>query len=140
MKLRGTLVIVLMLACLACSGQSNRPQTITESGAVSGVREGDVVVYKGIPFAAPPVGPLRWRAPQPVHRWSDVLQSDKYKPQCMQNWPPLPTMPAEAVSEDCLYLKVWTQAADAKEKRPVMVWVHGGGFRRLGVDTFVLGQ
>jgi para-nitrobenzyl esterase len=135
MKLRGTLVLVLMFACLACSRQSNRPQTITESGAVSGVREGDVIVYKGIPFAAPPVGPLRWRAPQPVHRWNDVLQSDKYKPQCMQNWPPLPTMPAEPVSEDCLYLNVWTQAAGAERKRPVMVWVHGGGFRAGSAST-----
>jgi para-nitrobenzyl esterase len=109
MKLRDTLVILSMFACLACSGRLDRSQTITESGAVSGVREGDVIVYKGIPFAAPPVGLLRWRAPQPVHHWRGVRQADKYKPQCMQNWPPLPTMPAEAVSEDCLYLNVWTE-------------------------------
>src|SRR6185312_9759064 len=102
MKLRAALFSTWMLACFGCSGQLDSPRAGTDRGMVSGVREGAVVVYKGIPFAAPPVGPLRWRAPQPVSHWSGLLAADKYKPQCVQNWPPLPTMPAEPVSEDCL--------------------------------------
>ena len=102
---------------------------------MSGVREDDVIVYKGIPFAAPPVGPLRWRAPQPVARWSGLLAADKYKPQCVQNWPPVPTMPAEPVSEDCLYLNLWAPAEAAKTQRPVMVFIYGGGFRAGSAST-----
>ncbi len=135
MKLRAALVSSSMLVCFACSGQADSPHTVIDSGLVSGVREGDVVVYKGIPFAAPPVGPLRWRAPQPVSHWGTVLGADTYKPQCMQNWPPLPTMPVEPVSEDCLYLNLWTPAQAAKTKRPVMVFIYGGGFRAGSAST-----
>jgi len=135
MRLGLALASALLLTSWACSRQLAAPQSITESGVVSGVREGDIAVYKGIPFAAPPIGLLRWRAPQNVPHWSGVLHADKYKPQCVQNWPPLPTMPAEPISEDCLYLNVWTPAVDAKRKRPVMVFVYGGGFRAGSAST-----
>jgi para-nitrobenzyl esterase len=135
MRLGFALASALMLTSLACPAQPAAPQTITERGVVSGVRESGVTVYKGIPFAAPPTGPLRWRAPQTVPHWRGVLPADKYKPQCVQTWPPLPTMPAEPISEDCLYLNVWTAAVDAKGKLPVMVWVHGGGFRAGSAST-----
>ena len=100
------------------------------SGKIEGVTDNGVSAFKGIPYAAPPVGDLRWMPPQPVKPWAGVLTTDKFSPTAMQNasmmdglfggspWP---------ASEDCLYLNVWTPGLDNK-KRPVMVWLHGGAF------------
>lgn len=101
----------------------------TEAGTLQGVREGDVISYKGIPFAKPPVGDLRWRAPQPIEPWEGAKAADHYGPDCMQipykaDAAPLGVQP----SEDCLYLNVWTPTERAAAKRPVMVWIYGGGF------------
>jgi para-nitrobenzyl esterase len=109
------------------------PAAITvEGGQISGTSADGVRAYKGIPFAAPPVGELRWKAPQPVVAWSGVKQADAFGPQCMQQpYPassPYATAPSPT-SEDCLYLNVWT-AASAGDKRPVMVWIHGGAWTR----------
>ena len=87
MKLRATLAAPLMLACIACSGPLSSPHAVTDSGTVSGVHEGNVVVYKGIPFAAPPIGPLRWRPPQATQHWSGILPADGFKPQCVRPVP-----------------------------------------------------
>jgi para-nitrobenzyl esterase len=84
-------------------------------------------VFKGMPFAAPPVGDLRWREPQPVKSWTGIRQGAKFAPACFQvdsNWN---KAYAESSSEDCLYLNVWTSEWPAKTKKPVMVWMHGGG-------------
>jgi para-nitrobenzyl esterase len=101
----------------------------TESGLVSGTNgTGDEVrVYKGIPFAAPPVGNLRWRAPQAPAHWEGVRKADEFSPVCMQGTRG-PGGAGPAPSEDCLYLNVWTGAKSAGERRPVIVWTYGGGF------------
>src|ERR1035438_2653276 len=78
----------------------------TEGGLVQGLADDNLMVYKGIPFAAPPVGVLRWRAPQPAPKWEGVRQADQFAPGCMQS---MGGPPPGGVSEDCLHLNVWTQ-------------------------------
>jgi para-nitrobenzyl esterase len=110
----------------------------TASGQVSGVpgKLDGVVAFKGIPFGAPPVGELRWKPPQPAAAWQGVRAGDKFGAACLQPRQPtrepnnravdLPDSPP--MSEDCLYLNVWTPAASAKAKLPVMVWIYGGAY------------
>lgn len=100
----------------------------TSNGIVEGITEAGIQTWKGIPFAAPPVGPLRWRAPQPVAPWTDVRPAKSYASDCMQvpfpsDAAPLGTPPAE----DCLYANVW-RPAGWKGKLPVIFWIYGGGF------------
>jgi para-nitrobenzyl esterase len=97
-----------------------------EQGMLSGIggNNPDVRVYKRVPFAAPPVGDLRWKPPQPPTSWHGVRQATEFGPACMQR--PFPDMPP--MSEDCLYLNIWTAAKSDHDRLPVMVWIHGGGF------------
>lgn len=97
-----------------------------QAGLVRGATEDGLVVYRGIPFATPPVGNLRWRAPRPPAAWSGVLDATAFKSACMQKGPTLPGM-MERYSEDCLYLNVWTPAGKADQKLAVMVYIYGGG-------------
>ncbi len=129
--MRNLLALLFAVVCAAGCVRGDEPDPVrTTGGLVQGVREGEVVVYKGIPLAEPPLGDLRWRAPRPARHWEGVLAAREYKPQCSQVGPPLPTMPVEPVSEDCLYLNLWMPAASAKRtKLPVMVYLHGGAFR-----------
>jgi para-nitrobenzyl esterase len=109
------------------AAKQTSPVVRVDSGQLQGVVDDGVVSYKGIPFAAPPVGDLRWRPPQPAARWTGVRQAAEFGADCMQGrfGPP----PAQVPSEDCLFVNVWSPASAAPgAKLPVMVWIYGGGF------------
>ena len=124
-----------MLAVLCATGAFGDDRVKTESGVVGGMAAASpgVRVFRGIPFAAPPVGALRWKAPQPVKPWKDVRKSTEFGPRCMQA-PIYSDMifrdrTDQPMSEDCLYLNVWTPAKSAQDGLAVMVWFYGGGFQ-----------
>ncbi|WP_088184589.1 carboxylesterase/lipase family protein [Sphingobium sp. Z007] len=123
------LLLAAALSTPAVHARSDMAPVVTiADGALRGVNEEGVVAFKGIPFAAPPVGELRWRAPQPVLRWQGVRDASRYGHDCMQlpfpsDAAPLGTPPAE----DCLYMNVW-KPQGRTAKLPVMVWIYGGGF------------
>jgi para-nitrobenzyl esterase len=136
--MRRCLIVLIMVVALSSIFVSAAPEVVAiDGGQVSGTTANGVRVFKGIPFAAPPVGDLRWKAPQPVVAWKGVRAADTFGAACMQE--PYPENSPYASSgvtkdkpgnEDCLYLNVWTAAAAAGEKRPVMVWIHGGAWTR----------
>jgi para-nitrobenzyl esterase len=135
---RRTVPAIALIAILwaAASPAATLPDPISvEGGQVSGTNSWGfgVRMYRGIPFAAPPVGVLRWRAPQPVPAWSGVRKADHFSAACMQEARPKFTAAwntgINGYSEDCLYLNIWTPAHSASEALPVMVWIYGGGGR-----------
>ena len=103
-------------------------QATTESGTISGVTTSGTTVYKGVPFAAPPVGALRWRPPIQAAPWTGTRKADAFRPACMQVGVSMPGEAPPEVSEDCLYLNIWTSARNLNGHLPVIVWIYGGGF------------
>ena len=146
--MRARIALAITVAAIAAS-------SVTASAAIpdpvktdAGLLTGDtlpsgVQVYRGIPFGAPPIGNLRWREPQPVLKWDGVREAKYFGSPCVQNPAPnrqpvnvttdLPDSPK--VSEDCLYLNLWTQANRVTERRPVMVWIFGGAYTEGGGNT-----
>jgi para-nitrobenzyl esterase len=124
----GAAVVAVTFSFVRVAGAEIREVSVT-GGTVAGVAANGIVSFKGIPFAAPPVGPLRWKAPQPVQPWTGVRDASMYGPSCMQdpNFAKIFGAPAP-ITEDCLYLNVWTPAKSASDRLPVMVWIYGGGF------------
>ncbi|MBN2319923.1 MAG: carboxylesterase family protein [Acidobacteria bacterium] len=123
-------ILALILGAASCSQPTMLTTTVeVTGGTIEGVEEDGIFSFKGIPFAAPPVGYLRWKSPQPVVPWEGVKKADKFAAGPMQDtaFGSMMGGPQE-VSEDCLYLNVWTGAKQADAKQPVMVWIYGGGF------------
>ena len=129
--------LVLAAPALASPG----PRVTVAQGALEGVTQYDVQSFKGVPFAAPPVGPLRWRAPQQAASWKNIRTADHFAPDCLQEAAAFDDAPlAVKPSEDCLYLNVWRPTpkdGQVPAKLPVMVWIYGGGMVSGGTSPAI---
>jgi len=150
MKINTFLSFIPVFLVIALKAQSPTPNAQkglnttpvqTESGLVNGFynERTSVTVFRGIPFASPPIGKLRWKAPQPATTWKGVKNCLTFGPSPIQPKPvpflmigPEFVVPQQPLSEDCLYLNIWTAAQSSREKKPVLVWIYGGGFMTGG--------
>jgi para-nitrobenzyl esterase len=132
----GTLFVVM--SALVGTMNAATDEVRVYAGRLKGIDRDGLIVFKGVPFAAAPIGDLRWRAPQPPKAWSGVRSAAEYGSDCMQlpfpsDAAPLGTKP----NEDCLYLNVWAPSLNPAKKLPVMVWIYGGGFVNGGSSPSV---
>jgi len=132
------LLLLVAAAGMMASAALPSDETKIDSGKLKGASKDGITAFKGVPFAAAPVGDLRWRPPQPVKPWSDVRKATEYGPDCAQlpfpgDAAPLGVPPAE----DCLYANVWVPDGSLGKKLPVMVWIYGGGFVNGGSSPSV---
>lgn len=144
--MRGWLRVLLGLAALSVpvigSAQVAAPHVTIQTGRVRGQSsdDGRLDIFRGIPFAAPPVGALRWRAPRPAHAWRGTLDATRFSADCMQVPAKQGDVDAEAgrrFAEDCLYLNIWKPRAAAMRKLPILVWIYGGSFTHGGASQRV---
>jgi para-nitrobenzyl esterase len=129
---RGVVGAMVVTAALLASGSAASAQVVkTDAGPVEGATsaDGHVRSYKGIPFAAPPVGQARWKAPGPVASWTKVRKAAAFGPRCPQGRIFGDMIFRDEMDENCLFVNVWTPATKAGETLPVMFWIHGGGFQ-----------
>lgn len=122
-------LIALAALAVAVPSLAATPTARIDDGILRGATRAGVVAYKGVPFAAPPVGSLRWREPQPTKPWSGVRAATDFAPACLQLGVSMPGEAPPKTSEDCLYLNVWTPARRPRGRLPVMVFFPGGGYQ-----------
>ena len=138
-RMLGCCAAMLFLSgSMAFAADKNKDDVKVESGMLRGLSDAGVVSYKGVPYAAPPTGNLRWKAPQPAAHWSGVRTASQFGHDCMQlpfpsDAAPLGTKPGE----DCLVMNVWAPAVRTSSKLPVMVWIYGGGYVNGGSSPAV---
>ncbi len=138
--------LTTILFCFAIAVFAQNPLLKLTNGKIEGTYNSDKTVrsFKAVPYAMPPTGSRRWKAPQPVNEWSGIRNCTEYSASAMQS-KPVPFMcwseefiaPPEPLSEDCLYLNIWTSAKEKRDKMPVFVWIHGGALTSGGASCAV---